>query len=328
MGVNRIHIPQRDSAIGTIVFDYRSVMDACDGDGIDLVLGYNTAIFTLIQRLRGHLVVMNMDGIEWKRSKWSLPAKAWFFVNEIFGSNVSHLTIADHPDIQAHVARRSYKTPVMIPYGAERIEDVAWRDHPHVEPGRYFISIARLEPENSILEIVRGFVRADLGDHDLLVVGRLDECNSYHQALRAAANDRVHFAGAIYDAETVAALRRHCLAHVHGHQVGGTNPSLVEALGAGSAVLAHDNRFNRWTTAEAQFYFANEHDCATQMRRMVEDDAAVAAARTAAVARFVERFQWATILGAYEVLLDRAHAASHEKRRIRFGARFGKAAAR
>lgn len=89
----------------------------------------------------------------------------------------------------------------------------------------------------------------------LIVFGSYLESNPYHCAIKAAASSEVCFVGAIYDQAVVQALRFHCAAYVHGHQVGGTNPSLVEALGAGNAVIAHDNRFNRWVAGEGAVYF-------------------------------------------------------------------------
>ncbi len=136
----------------------------------------------------------------------------------------------------------------MIPYGADIIG--AASDQPVRElgltPGRYFVSIARVEPENSVLEIVQAH-RAAGTDTDLAVLGRLDPDNAYHRAVRQAGGNRTLYPGAIYEAETVRSLRFHARGYMHGHQVGGTNPSLVEALGAGNAVIAHDNPFNRWT---------------------------------------------------------------------------------
>ncbi|MFZ8299878.1 DUF1972 domain-containing protein, partial [Staphylococcus aureus] len=75
--------------------------------GIDLVLGYNTAVFNLVQKLRGRTIVMNMDGIEWQRQKWSFPAKAWFFLNELVGANMSTMLVADHPEMEKHLRQRA-----------------------------------------------------------------------------------------------------------------------------------------------------------------------------------------------------------------------------
>jgi glycosyltransferase involved in cell wall biosynthesis len=274
-GIERVHFDTRTKgALATIEFDLKCTLDVLKRPGVDLVLGYNTAIFTLIQRLAGRRVVMNMDGIEWKRQKWGRAAKAWFWLNEWIGANFCSTPIADHPEIARHLETRGCKRAVVIPYGSDTIESAPRHvlQRHGLNAGDYFISIARIEPENSILEIVEAFVAADTG-RKLVILGKLEpEKNAYHARVKAAANKDVKFTGAIYEPESVRALRYHCLAYMHGHQVGGTNPSLVEALGAGSPVIAHDNRFNRWTAGEQGMFFQNKQECASRMLALHESD--------------------------------------------------------
>ncbi len=115
-GIERVHVGTRQSGpIGTIEFDLKCVVDVIRRDGVDLVLGYNTALLNIIQRLRGRTVFMNMDGIEWRRDKWSFPAKAWLLCNELIGANISSIAIADNPHIAKHIGARSFRKPTMIP---------------------------------------------------------------------------------------------------------------------------------------------------------------------------------------------------------------------
>jgi glycosyltransferase involved in cell wall biosynthesis len=132
-----------------------------------------------------------------------------------------------------------------------------------------------------------------------VVLGTLKVGNRYHRAVEDAASPEVLFPGAIYEADQVQALRVHARAYLHGHTVGGTNPSLVEALWAGNAVIAHDNPFNRGTAGDGQFYFKDVDSCADAIDRVLVDEAALAAARRAARAR-AERFRWDDVLAAYE----------------------------
>lgn len=303
--IHRIHfLPTRSGSVGSVEFDLKCVNDVLNRPGIDLVLGYNTAIFNILQRFKHRQVLMNMDGIEWKRDKWSFPLKAWFFMNEIIGANICSVPIADHPEIARHVSRRTFKKPVMIPYGSDRIDYAPAT--PVIDmgllPDRYIVSIARMEPENSILEMVKAFTLSG-ADYKCVVLGKMDENNAYHRAVREVANENVIFPGAIYDSEKVSSLRFHCRAYCHGHQVGGTNPSLVEALGAGNAVLAHDNKFNRWTAGEGQFFFTDVESCCGQIRSICNSDTLVQQAREAARKRHRESFVWEDVLGAYEQTL-------------------------
>jgi glycosyltransferase involved in cell wall biosynthesis len=135
------------------------------------------------------------------------------------------------------------------------------------------------------------------------VLGNYDEGNAYHSAVQAAASKEVVFLGAIYDRPVVQALRYHCLAYVHGHQVGGTNPSLVEALGAGNAVMAHDNRFNRWVAGTGARYFDDERGFGGVMDALMGQPQNLQAMREASKERFLREFTWEKILRAYEALL-------------------------
>jgi len=304
-GIHRVHFgTRRTGALGTMEFDLACVRHVLTQPGCDLVLGYNTAVFNLAQRYHKRQVYMNMDGIEWKRAKWSLPARAWLLMNEVIGANLSNRPIADHPEIGRHISKRSRTLPAVIPYGADVVgaaDDGPVRDL-GLEPGKYFVSIARIEPENSILEIVQAFQQADTG-MDLLVLGRLDQGNKYHDLVRAQAGEKVHFPGGIYDDHIVKSLRFHTRAYFHGHQVGGTNPSLVEALGAGNATIAHDNKFNRWTAGEGQRFFSTVQECCEHVQVLARDDLAVYKSRISARERHAVDFRWGDVLAQYEALL-------------------------
>lgn len=307
-GVERLHIPSGgNSPAATIAFDWKATCHAARRPGLCLTLGYNTAVFCGLLRMAGVPNVINMDGIEWQRAKWGPVAKLWFRANEYAGCHLANHLIADHPQIAAHLERTAAAAKIsMIPYGADRLQgldDAPVRDLGLI-PGRYWTLVARPEPENSVLEIVKGWSRSPRGA-TLAVLGRYQDDNAYHRAVRAAAGAEVRFLGAIYDKALVGALRLHGAGYLHGHQVGGTNPSLVEALGAGNAVLAHDNRFNRWVAQDGARYFSGENGFDAALHSLLAEPQAVAKMRAAAVRRFDSAFQWDVVLGAYEKLLTR-----------------------
>jgi glycosyltransferase involved in cell wall biosynthesis len=302
-GIERINVQvDQAGALGTIAFDWHSIRHAATQDAVCLVLGYNTAVLLALLRLKGRKIVINMDGIEWQRPKWSLPVRLWFYVNEWAGAWLGQRLVADHPAIADHLAtRRPSRAIAMIPYGGDEVTAApvaALRDLGLV-PGHYLISIARLEPDNSILPMVQAFSRRPRGAK-LVVLGRVEPGNRYHAAVTAAASDEVIFPGAIYDKATVQALRFHARAYCHGHRVGGTNPSLVEALWCGNAVLAHRNRFNVWTAGAEQFFFSGIDECERMIQRILTNDLAVARARAAARLRAAADFDWSDILPQYE----------------------------
>lgn len=305
-GIERVRIPvSQAGAAGTIVFDWHATRHAAAHRDLCLTLGYNTAVFCAWLRLRGVPNVINMDGIEWSRAKWGPVAKTWFWLNERAGCWLGDHLVADHPAIHAHLATRTRAGKITtIPYGADALGDLP--EAPvralGLEPGRYLTLVARPEPENSILEAVQGFSARPRGVQ-LAVLGHYDAGHAYHRQVQAAAGSEVRFLGAIYDKQVVQALRRHSLAYVHGHRVGGTNPSLVEALGAGNPVIAHDNRFNRWVAGAGAAYFDSAAAFDTALSAVLADPARLAAMAAASRARFADGLTWPAVLQAYETLL-------------------------
>ncbi|AXL50323.1 glycosyltransferase [Paraburkholderia caffeinilytica] len=122
-----------------------------------------------------------------------------------------------------------------------------------------------------------------------------------------SASDEVIFPGAIYDKTVVEALRFFGRFYIHGHRVGGTNPSLVEALGAGSPVLAHDNHFNHWVAGEGAVFFKEEDDCSEQLDRLASDAEVLSELASGSINRFRTTFKWELILADYERLLEKWH---------------------
>jgi glycosyltransferase involved in cell wall biosynthesis len=170
--------------------------------------------------------------------------------------------------------------------------------------GGYATLIARPEPENSILEIVEAWSARRRGLL-LAVLGRYDDGDAYHRRVRAAAGPEVRFLGAIYDRALVPQLRAHGSLYLHGHQVGGTNPSLVEALGAGNAVLAHDNRFNRWVAGPGAGYFRDAVSLDALLTSVLVDPARLAAMAEASRKRHAQAFTQLGVLGQHAALLQR-----------------------
>lgn len=309
-GIERVRISvPGDTSLSTMRFDWLSILDAAKHQDLCLTLGYNTAIFNSVLRLKGITNIFNMDGIEWIRAKWSKPAKVWFWMNDWFGCWLGNHLVADNPSIKTHLMTRvSGDKITMIPYGAVPVTQAPLEPIQQfgLEPGRYLTVIARPEPENSILEMVRAFSSKPRG-YKLAVLGAYADDNAYHQAVRQAASNEVLFLGPIYDAATVQSLRFHSAAYLHGHQVGGTNPSLVEALGAGNAVIAHNNRFNRWVAGDGAVYFDSSESLSEHLDKLLSGQCALHEMQQASRNRFQQALTWPIVLGQYEELLERFH---------------------
>jgi glycosyltransferase involved in cell wall biosynthesis len=257
---------------------------------------------------------MNMDGIEWKLDKWSFPQKIWLLLNEFLGARLSTHLVADHPEIARHLQRHTSKRKITtIAYGADElppagdatVEECSVLAKLGILPRGYMIVIARPEPENSLLEIVQAFSRQPR-NVKLVVLGRLaPESNPYHRRVMETAGTNVLFPGAIFDKTIVGTLRRFACAYIHGHTVGGTNPSLVEALAAGSAVIAKDTAFNRWVAGPRAAYFDSVPQLSDLITDLLLDSDRLDSMRNASYIRFREAFRQEEILGKYMTLLEK-----------------------
>jgi len=195
----------------------------------------------------------------------------------------------------------------MIPYEADPITDAdpALICAFGLTPGAYGIVVARPEPENSLLEIVEAFSRRRRGIK-LVVLGNFTpDLIRYHKRVIDAAGPEILFAGAIYDKSILASLRFFARVYIHGHRVGGTNPSLVESLAAGNPIIAHDNCYTRWVAGPAQRYFSGADDLSDTFDQLLEDFLRLEQMGSAARNRHLELFTPAKVLPEYERLLIR-----------------------
>lgn len=305
-GIRRVLIPAASSSVGTMHFDWKAIRHSLRERGVVLTLGYNTAVFNVLHRFSGVPNIMNMDGIEWKREKWSRAARMWFWFNEWAGARAADHLVADHPEIGRHLSRHTKQKKItVIPYGADPVTSAPLNliQKYDLSPKGYYLLIARPEPENSILEIVQAYSLQPRG-MPLIILGKYsNEGTRYQNTVLAAAGPEIVFLGAIFDREIVRALRFHARAYFHGHRVGGTNPSLVESLGAGNAVIAHDNRFTRWVAGEGALYFRSVGDIDGILQSLNADPAQLQAMEKASRKRYCESFTQDKILSAYEELL-------------------------
>lgn len=294
--------------LGTIEYDWRSFR-AVEPGGIAFIFGYGTGLFQSRLKRLGIRHTVNMDGIEWQRAKWGRAARAWLRFNESAAVRYADELIADHPEIQDYLRKQLNTASTMIAYGVDEAAlkpEETLPAHPllsqYPEHG-YFLVVARPEPENQIHVLLNAYA-ASQRRLPMLVLGNF-EANSYGRDLRAC-HPEVHFAGGVYDAQALDALRRRSALYLHGHSVGGTNPSLIEAMAAGSVVVAHDNVFNCWVLGpQGGLYFNGADDLRALLDAPPLSQTLRAEFVAAAQGRCREQFLWGQILDAYVEAVDR-----------------------
>jgi glycosyltransferase involved in cell wall biosynthesis len=273
-GVEIVHCNNPEDKVGSVgqfVYDYNCIMDTRKKNyDIILQLGYtSSSVWGKLLPRHKSIVTTNMDGFEWQRTKFSKPVRKFIKFAEKLAVRNSDYLIADSIGMQQYLIKKYKKNPVYIPYGAEVFDDPDTKDVTTngLEPYNYDMLVARLEPENSIETILDGVVQSE-SNRPFLVVGK--HTSEYGQYLKKKFQDwsSIKFMGGIYDISKLNNLRYYSNVYFHGHTVGGTNPSLLEAMASHALVSANDNIFNRSILGEDGFYFNSSDDVARQIDKL------------------------------------------------------------
>jgi len=290
---------------------YRSTMLATSECDIILCCGVGISIFAYWPSLRGRRLIVNPDGCEWRRTKWSPLGRQ--LIKFMYAPA---LAAATDIVIDAEALREDFGSSLggkakYIPYQApdpeaKELSDET-RDRFNISQS-YVLVIARLEPENNVRTIVEAFSSLPAGDVQLLIVGPTST-QFYNDHLASYASTRVRFLGAIFDQDVLHELRSNCIAYLHGHSVGGTNPSLLEALSTvRGEMVCHDNKYNREVARDGARYFAD----ASELQNLLKDCIRKLTPQGQPWARapsFDKRFHPDTIFEEYLKLFEDGNAA-------------------
>lgn len=314
LGMRRVTLPAvRQKALETLSHTALSTVHAVTKARPDAAFVFNAANSPFLPLLRARRipVALHMDGLEWRRSKWGPRGKAYYRAAESFGVRQADAIIADAPGIADYYDHQFGVASELIRYGAPLLDDAPSDGIRELglEPGGYHLVVARFEPENHVREIVEGYAMS-AATKPLVVVGSAPYAAEYTAAIDriAAADPRIRLLGAVYDQDLLDALYHHASTYLHGHSVGGTNPSLLRAMGAGTAVIAFDVVFNREVLDEQGWYFRTPADVAAAVDAAESDAGAVAAASAAVRRRAADAFSWDDVAATYEDLARRLAA--------------------
>ena len=255
----------------SIYFDFRCLLDSYLEGGACLMIGTSGGIFFPIFKLLGLKILVNPDGFEWRRSKWSFFAKIFLFISDYLAINFSDLVICDHPIIQKRAKKLSNVKTVYIPYGGDNAKENKFNNSnaPNINNLKerdYFFKVCRIEPENNIHIVIKAAVEAKVS---LVIVGNWSN-SEYGKNLKNYYSSKLYkkifLLDPIYDPDELGALRSNCISYIHGHTVGGTNPSLVEAMSLGLDIICQKNVFNQYTTNFEATYFSDLADLVEIMK--------------------------------------------------------------
>ncbi|MFL1010600.1 DUF1972 domain-containing protein [Flavisericum labens] len=277
-GVKIIHCSdpeEKVGAIGQFFYDLNCIIDSRKRKfHIILQLGYTSSSIWNKLMPKSAIVVTNMDGLEWKRSKYSKLVQKYLVYAEKLAVKNSDYLVSDSVGIKDYIQSKYKKKSNYIPYGAKVFsganEDFLKKYN--LAKFGYNMLIARLEPENNIETILDGVVRAK-NQTPFLVIGKHD-VNKFGKTLKEKfkCNKNIKFIGGVYDITILNNLRFFSNLYFHGHSVGGTNPSLLEAMASNALIVAHDNIFNKSILKEDAFYFKSPNEVAEKIDALCKNE--------------------------------------------------------
>jgi len=265
-----------------------------------LLMNAGNAPFLGPLRLAKIPTAIHLDGLESRREKWRGLGARYYQWAEKSAVNRGAYIISDAQAIAAHVQNQYGRDSEVIAYGAEVINPPSDRlAELNLSAGEYHLIVARLEPENHVLESVVGYTQSK-ESKPLIVVGSAPYSDGYIDAVKSAADTRTRFLGGIYDQELLNQLYAHAATYTHGHSVGGTNPSLLRAMGAGAQILAFDCDFNREVSDNLALYWRNSQDCTKLLNNFTPTEMGPRLQK-----RVAQVYQWDMITNQYEALINK-----------------------
>ena len=297
------YIPIKANGIQSVMYDITSLfISVWNRSDIILLLGVSGAlVLPFVRIISSAKIITNIDGVEWKREKWSPLAKFFLRFSEKIAVKFSHSLIADNDEIAKYVHQAYDVRTHVIPYGGDHavsVEDVS------VEslnlPQKYIFSVCRIEPENNLHLIIEAFINDE--SQSLVVVGNWLN-SEYGQNLKhkCSTSNNIFLLDPIYDLGKLKTLRSKAFAYIHGHSAGGTNPSLVEAMHFGRPVIAYDCEFNRCTTENQALFFKTSDDIISLLRTINESKSKQVGESMLKIAQ--QRYTWDVVAKQYFDLL-------------------------
>ena len=319
-GVTIIEKYSPETLIGgaaNFIYDYLCLKDALNRD-FDIIYeaGYHSVAYSLkilnVKKRKRPVVITNMDGLEYNRSKWNSWTQQLIRKLEKIAVEESPYMISDNLGIQEYYRTNFNKDSFYIPYGADPVTNFteSYLSSRSLSRFNYLMLVARLEPENNIQTILDGYQRSE-SHIPFLVVG--NHKTSYGEYLKEKyAAGSIQFVGGIYDKKELDSLRHFAMGYFHGHSVGGTNPSLLEAMACQCFIIAHDNMFNRKVLFESALYF----DHPDRVRSIIEQLSVLRNQQSsifikANLERIETEYQWDNVVAQHEQLFEQLLNKTH-----------------
>ena len=316
-GVHIIHQYDPEYKYGTFgqfLYDYNCIIDSRKRDfDIILQLGYTSNSIWHFLLPKKSIIITNMDGLEWKRTKYSKPVQQFLKFAERLAANNSDFLVSDSLGIQNFLKAEYKKESTYIAYGAYPFStpNEAILKEYNIKKENYNMIMARFEPENNLDMVLEG-VTMNEEKTPILVIGKHQ--TKYGEYLKNKFKDHsnILFLGGIYNLEHLNNLRYFSNLYFHGHSVGGTNPSLLEAMASKALVIAHNNDFNKGILKENSYYFSNPNEVKNILNTIKKNDNLRLVQNN--FDSIVNEFNWEKINGEYLQLFEECYSKSDKRK--------------
>lgn len=317
--VFQIKVPEYLGAAQAIYYDVFSIKACIDiiknehiNDFIIYIMACRIGPFVIkyvdeIHKLGGR-VFLNPDGHEWKRGKWSYWVRKYWKMSERLMVRYADKVICDSINIERYIQTEYDKnSTTFIPYGAETRNSkydneklISWLNRNNIINENYYLIVGRFVPENNYEIMIREFMKSDTDKSLVIICNNNDKFKSYLENKIQYSNDkRIKFVGTVYDDEMLLKIRENAYAYIHGHEVGGTNPSLLEALGSTKLNLLLDVPFNKEVAEDSALYWDKSLGCLCSLINKVDKINRDSFAKKAK-ARIQEKYNWSFVCKRYE----------------------------
>ena len=293
-----MYIPLKASGWQSIFYDLLSsivLLRKCDSI---LILGVSGCIFLpIIKLFTNKDIVVNTDGVEYKREKWGFLASNFLKISEMIAIKSATRLIADNKGIHDYIySEYNRKVNATIAYGGVSfVPEEAIHLNKYNFPNKsYDMAIARIVPENNVEIILNAYHKSE---HILVFIGNWDSSDYSVQLKNKKWSSNIHIMDADYDENRITSLRNSCRYYIHGHSAGGTNPSLVEALSVGCNILCYDVNFNRYVISKYGFFWSNKDELKNLINNYVFVD------KKLILNYYNINFDWKIIVKNYEMIL-------------------------
>ena len=262
---------------GEFLLRFLSLRDALKREQFDIIYeaGYTSIVPAYIwfdvKNIKCPVFTTNMDGLEYKRTKFNKWVQKFVFWEERMTVKHSHYLIADNMGIHDYYKEKYGKESKFLAYGADIHDDYSseFLKEFGLEENSYYLLVARLEPENNIVMAIDGYLASEENGHrPLIIIGKTNTPHGKELVARYGMESSIRFIGGIYDFKKLNSIRRFSFAYFHGHSVGGTNPSLLEAMASGCFILANDNLFNRAVLKHNAEYYTTSAEVTDLLNNM------------------------------------------------------------